>query len=126
MASRKGKFSNRQLDIRAGEMEKALACLEGRWKLIIISRLCANSILRLSELERAIPKISQKMLIQQLRGLERDGIVRRTIHPQVPPKVEYGLTGSGKALKPVSKALLDWVRFRSTKGRSVTIKSTSR
>jgi len=116
MASRKEKFSNRQLDIRAGEMEKALACLEGRWKLIIISRLCANSILRLSELERAIPKISQKMLIQQLRGLERDGIVRRTIHPQVPPKVEYGLTGSGKALKPVSKALLDWVRFRSTRG----------
>jgi DNA-binding HxlR family transcriptional regulator len=116
MASRKGNFSNRQLDIRAGEMEKALACLEGRWKLIIISRLCANSILRLSELQRAIPKISQKMLIQQLRGLERDGIVRRTIHPQVPPKVEYGLTGSGKALKPVSKALLDWVRFRSTSG----------
>jgi DNA-binding HxlR family transcriptional regulator len=114
MASRKRNFSNRQLDIKAGEMEKALACLEGRWKLIIISRLCANSILRLSELERAIPKISQKMLIQQLRGLERDGIVRRTMHPQVPPKVEYGLTGSGEALKPVFKALLAWVKFRST------------
>src|SRR6202162_5052784 len=114
MASRKGKFSNEQLDVRAREMEKALACLEGRWKMIIMSRLCANSILRLSELERAIPKISQKMLIQQLRGLERDGIVRRTIHPQVPPKVEYGLTGSGEALKPVFMALLNWVKFRST------------
>ena len=112
MASRKKNFNNKQRDIWAGEMEKALACLEGRWKMIIISRLCANSILRLSELERAIPKISQKMLIQQLRGLERDGIVRRTMHPQVPPKVEYGLTGSGEALKPVFKALLDWVKFR--------------
>jgi DNA-binding HxlR family transcriptional regulator len=114
MASRNRNFSNKQHDIWASEMEKALACLEGRWKMIIISRLCANSILRLSELERAIPKISQKMLIQQLRGLERDGIVRRTIHPQVPPKVEYGLTGGGEALKPVFKALLDWVKFRST------------
>ena len=114
MAHRKKNFSNRQLDVLASEMERALACLEGRWKMITISRLCANSILRLSELERAIPKISQKMLIQQLRGLERDGIVRRTMYPQVPPKVEYGLTGSGEALKPVFKALLAWVKFRST------------
>jgi DNA-binding HxlR family transcriptional regulator len=114
MASRKRNCSSRQVDIKAGEMEKAIACLEGRWKMIILSRLCANPILRLSELERAIPKISQKMLIQQLRGLERDGIVRRTIHPQVPPKVEYGLTGSGEALKPVFKALLAWVKFRPT------------
>jgi DNA-binding HxlR family transcriptional regulator len=112
MASRKTNYSNKQRDIWAGEMEKALACLEGRWKMIIISRLCANSILRLSELERAIPKISQKMLIQQLRGLERDGIVRRTMHPQVPPKVEYGLTGSGEALKPVFKALLEWAKLQ--------------
>ena len=116
MASRKKNFSNKQRDILAGEMEKALACLKGRWKLIIISRLCSNSILRPSELERAIPKISQKMLIQQLRGLERDGMVRRTMHPQVPPKVEYGLTGIGEALKPVFETLLDWVKFRSTRG----------
>jgi DNA-binding HxlR family transcriptional regulator len=116
MASRKRNFTDGQHDILAGEMEKALACLEGRWKLIIISRLCSNTILRLSELERSIPKISQKMLIQQLRGLERDGIVRRTMHPQVPPKVEYGLTGIGEALKPVFETLLDWVKFRSTRG----------
>jgi DNA-binding HxlR family transcriptional regulator len=115
MAPGKKTLNNKQRDIWAGEMEKALACLEGRWKMMIISRLCTNSILRLSELERAIPTISQKMLIQQLRGLERDGIVRRTMHPQVPPKVEYGLTGSGEALKPVFKALLDWVKFRSTR-----------
>jgi DNA-binding HxlR family transcriptional regulator len=112
MALGKKNFSNKQRDIWASEMEKALACLEGRWKMMIISRLCANSVLRLSELERAIPTISQKMLIQQLRGLERDGIVRRTMHPQVPPRVEYGLTRSGEALKPVFKALLEWVKLQ--------------
>ena len=112
MALRQKNVSNKQRDIWASEMEKALACLEGRWKMIIISRLCASSILRLSELEKAIPTISQKMLIQQLRGLERDGIVRRTTHPQVPPRVDYGLTGSGEALKPVFKSLLAWVKFR--------------
>jgi DNA-binding HxlR family transcriptional regulator len=112
MALRQKNVSNKRRDIWASEMEKALACLEGRWKMIIISRLCASSILRLSELEKAIPTISQKMLIQQLRGLERDGIVRRTTHPQVPPRVDYGLTGSGEALKPVFKSLLAWVKFR--------------
>src|ERR1700723_3683803 len=112
MASRKTNYSNKKRDIWAGEMEKALACLEGRWKMIIISRLCANSILRLSELERAIPKISQKMLIQQLRGLDRDGIVRRTMNPQEPPKGEYGLPGRGDALRPVFKVLLEWAKFQ--------------
>jgi DNA-binding HxlR family transcriptional regulator len=53
-------------------------------------------VLRFSELERAIPAISQKMLIQQLRQMENDGIVRRIVHPQVPPKVEYCLTDWGR------------------------------
>ena len=56
--------------------------------------------------------VSQKMLIQQLRGLERDGIVERTIHPQVPPKVEYKLTTAGKALRPALRALLAWATLR--------------
>lgn len=69
--------------------EEALKVLEGRWKLVIIFRLFAQRVLRFSDLERAIPAVSQKMLIQQLRQLERDGIVQRTVHPQVPPRVEY-------------------------------------
>jgi DNA-binding HxlR family transcriptional regulator len=64
--------------------------------------------LRFSELERSIPGVSQKMLIQQLRDLERDGIVTRTIHPQVPPKVEYELTSWGQAMCPALDALLEW------------------
>src|SRR3979409_1839176 len=92
--------------------EQALKVLEGRWKMIIIFHLFTRPVLRFSELERAIPAVSQKMLIQQLRELERDGIVRRTVHPQVPPKVEYDLTKLGRALCPALDALLKWAALR--------------
>jgi DNA-binding HxlR family transcriptional regulator len=88
--------------------------LEGRWKLVIIFHLFVQPVMRFSELERAIPSASQKMLIQQLRGLERDGIVRRTVHPQVPPKVEYELTKFGQALCPALQALLKWAGLQDT------------
>jgi DNA-binding HxlR family transcriptional regulator len=96
---------------------EAFKLLEGRWKLVIIHNLggpegAKMPIKRFSELERAIPNVSQKMLIQQLRCLERDGIVQRTIHPQVPPKVEYQLTEIGEALRPTLRALLDWADLR--------------
>jgi DNA-binding HxlR family transcriptional regulator len=67
---------------------------------------------RISELERALPAISQKMLIQQLRQMESDGMVRRIVHHQVPPKVEYGLTDWGQALCPALDALLKWAALR--------------
>src|SRR5260221_10848768 len=79
-------------------VEQALKILEGRWKLVILFHLFGGKVLRFSELERAIPAISQKMLIQQLRQMERDGIVRRIVHQQVPPKVEYHLTSWGQEL----------------------------
>jgi DNA-binding HxlR family transcriptional regulator len=96
---------------------EAFELLEGRWKLIIIHNLFGREggkapVMRFSELERAIPTVSQKMLIQQLRSLERDGIVQRTIYPQVPPKVEYQLTSLGEALRPTLRALLDWANLR--------------
>ena len=86
--------------------------LEGRWKLVILFHLFVQPVMRFSELERAIPAVSQKMLIQQLRDLEKDGIVRRTVHPQVPPKVEYALTPFGQALCPALDALLKWAALR--------------
>ncbi|MBD3769388.1 MAG: helix-turn-helix transcriptional regulator [Rhodobacterales bacterium] len=89
-------------------VETALRMLEGRWKMIILFHLFSQHLMRFSDLERAIPAISQKMLIQQLRKLEADGIVRRIVHPQVPPKVEYCLTDWGKALCPALDALLIW------------------
>ena len=89
-------------------VEQAFKVLEGRWKLVILFQLFGGKVLRFSDLERAIPAISQKMLIQQLRQMESDGIVRRIVHPQVPPKVEYGLTEWGQALCPALDALLKW------------------
>ena len=66
-------------------MQDALRPLEGRWKLMIMAQLLAGPAMRFSDLERALPQISQKMLIQRLRDLEEDGIVSRTLYPQVPP-----------------------------------------
>jgi DNA-binding HxlR family transcriptional regulator len=96
----------------ADRVEQALKFLEGRWKLVILFRLFGGKVLRFSELEKAIPAISQKMLIQQLRQMEADGIVRRIVHHQVPPKVEYGLTDWGQALCPALDALLQWAAAR--------------
>ena len=94
-------------------IECAFRMLEGRWKMVIIFHLFARGILRFSELEKAIPGVSQKMLIQQLRELERDGIVTRTVHPQVPPKVEYALTKWGQAMCPALDELLGWAALRA-------------
>ncbi len=80
--------------------------------VILYHLFSATGALRFSELERAIPAVTQKMLIQQLRELERDGIVARTIYPQVPPKVEYALTPVGLALRPALHALLEWADLR--------------
>ncbi|WP_442582730.1 winged helix-turn-helix transcriptional regulator [Mesorhizobium sp. ASY16-5R] len=96
----------------ASGVENVLRMLEGRWKLVILFHLFGGKVLRFSDLERAIPAISQKMLIQQLRQMEADGIVRRIVHHQVPPKVEYRLTDWGQSLCPALDALLKWAASR--------------
>ena len=92
----------------ADGVEQVLKILEGKWKLLILFHLFGGQVKRFSELEKAIPAITQKMLIQQLRQLEADGIVTRTIYHQVPPKVEYSLTDWGQELCPALDALLKW------------------
>jgi DNA-binding HxlR family transcriptional regulator len=99
-------------EVAAERVEQALKLVKGRWKLEILFRLFGGRVQRFSELERAIPDISQKMLIQQLRQMERDGIVWRVTHPEVPPRVEYRLTEWGQALCPALDALLRWAAKR--------------
>jgi len=94
-------------------IEQAFKVLEGRWKLLILFHLFGGRVLRFSDLERAIAAISQKMLAQQLRQLEADGIVQRAVHAQVPPKVEYRLTPWGQALCPALDGLLKWAESRA-------------
>lgn len=93
-------------------VEDVIRMLEGRWKFVILFHLFGGKMLRFSDLERAIPTVSQKMLIQQLRAMENDGIVTRLVHHQVPPKVEYGLTEWGQTLCPALDALLKWAERR--------------
>lgn len=93
-------------------VEEVLRMLEGRWKLIILFHLFDGKVQRYSDFEKLIPGISQKMLAQQLRQLEFDGIVARKVYPQVPPKVEYRLTDWGQSLCPALDALLKWAEQR--------------
>ncbi|KQP91993.1 helix-turn-helix domain-containing protein [Methylobacterium sp. Leaf117] len=97
----------------AAATSETLRVLEGKWKIVIIVQLFAAKVpLRFSELEKRIEGVNQKMLIQQLKELEKDGIVTRTVYPQVPPKVEYALSEMGVALGPSIEALIDWALAR--------------
>lgn len=112
-----GKHDHHTPATAASGIEDAIQMLEGRWKLVILFHLFGGKKRRFSELERAIPSISQKMLIQQLRQLEQDGIVARIVHAQVPPKVEYHLTEWGQSLCPALDELLTWAEKRPTPKR---------
>src|ERR1700745_300706 len=109
----KGKQKHTEASAAKG-VEEVLRILEGRWKLVILFHLFAGKVRRFADLRRAIPAVSEKMLIQQLRQMERDRIVRRFVHHQVPPKVEYSLTEWGQALCPALDALLTWVERRES------------
>jgi DNA-binding HxlR family transcriptional regulator len=78
-----------------------------RWTVLIVGVL-ADGDARFSELRRRIEGVSQKMLTQTLRGLERDGLVRRTVYPEVPVRVEYALTDAGRTLQAPLRALQEW------------------
>ena len=91
--------------------EATLAVINGTWKVPILFHL-AKGTRRFSELRRDLDAISQKVLTQQLRELERDGIVARKVYAQVPPKVEYSLTVSGRSLTPVVRVMCRWGNSR--------------
>lgn len=84
-----------------------LKVIGGKWKPLLMW-LIAQETMRFNELQKSMPGVTQKMLTQQLRELEADGLVQRTVYPVVPPKVEYSLTEYGKTLEPVLKAMATW------------------
>jgi DNA-binding HxlR family transcriptional regulator len=88
-------------------VQATLRVLGGKWKLLILWHL-KDAAKRYSELKRLIPEITEKMLIQQLRELEREDIVSRKMLAEMPPKVEYAFTDYGKTLIPVFKPLCEW------------------
>lgn len=90
-------------------VEATLSVIGGRWKPVILFRLMEADHLRFNELRRILPSaITQKMLTQQLRELEADGVVERRVYAEVPPRVDYRLTAHGRSLAPVLIAMRDW------------------
>ncbi|SKC85573.1 transcriptional regulator, HxlR family [Burkholderia sp. YR290] len=110
----------------AADVEAVFRLLEGRWKLVILFHLFGGQVQRFSDLEKLIPGISQKMLAQQLRQLEADGIVERKQYPQVPPKVEYRMTEWGQALCPALDSLLKWAEEKNMNKEDAIQKNMNR
>jgi DNA-binding HxlR family transcriptional regulator len=88
-------------------VETALHVLGGKWKVLILWHLM-GATQRYGALRRMLPDITEKMLIRQLRELERDGIITRTSYPSVPPRVEYSISAYGCSLSPILTALCQW------------------
>lgn len=84
-----------------------LGLIGGKWKPVILFCI-SNGVDRFGALQRAIPAVTKQMLTQQLREMEADGLLSRTVHPVVPPRVDYALTGRGRSLLPVIAAMRDW------------------
>lgn len=96
------------LDPNRCAVDQALEVLSGKWKPRILWRLVGGT-LRFSDLQRAIPPVTQRMLTLQLRELERDGLVVRKVYAEVPPKVEYSLTAPARKLMPSMQAMGKWL-----------------
>lgn len=89
-------------------IEKSLEIFTGKWKVIILFQIFQYETLRFSELQRLIPSITKKMLSGQLRDLEKNGILKRGVFPEIPPKVEYSVTAHGKTLTPLLSEMHRW------------------
>lgn len=92
-------------------VEAALDLIGGKWKAIILFRILEETR-RFNELRRLLPGLTQRMLTNQLRELERDGLIARKVYAEVPPKVEYSMTAFGKTLEPVLLTLKQWAEIQ--------------
>ncbi len=88
-------------------VEATISLIDGKWKCVILWHLRAGTA-RFNEIRRRVPDVTQRMLTNQLRELEADGLIVRTVYAQVPPKVEYSLSPLGRTLEPVLMALKGW------------------
>jgi DNA-binding HxlR family transcriptional regulator len=101
-------------------VETTLGVIGGKWKSVILYFLLKRGVMRFSELQREMPKVTQQMLSAQLRELEADGLIHREVYPQVPPKVEYSLTPFGLTLKPIILAMIDWGKLFDARTQEAT------
>ena len=101
-------MAKRNYDCHFGcSVEATLDVIGGKWKGVVLFHLLGRKH-RYNELRRLLPDVTQRMLTLQLRELERDGVVLRSVYPEVPPRVEYELTDFGKSLKPILLLMREW------------------
>ncbi len=102
------KVRHSRLDCSPGcAVEAAISLIDGKWKCVILFHLL-DATVRFNEIRRRIPGVTQRMLTNQLRELEMDGLIVRTVYAQVPPKVEYSISPLGLSMRPVLVALKGW------------------
>ncbi|WP_310011027.1 helix-turn-helix domain-containing protein [Brucella pseudogrignonensis] len=102
------KVKHSRFDCSPGcSVEAAIGLIDGKWKSVVLFHLL-DGTLRFNELRRQIPGVTQRMLTNQLRELEEDGLIDRKVYAQVPPKVEYSLSPLGRSIEPILLALKDW------------------
>ncbi|WP_445487992.1 winged helix-turn-helix transcriptional regulator [Niallia sp. 03133] len=111
MNVKKAETINKKYNI---SVEATLEVIGGKWKCVILCHL-THGKKRTSELKRLMPNITQKMLTQQLRELEEDGVINRIIYQQIPPKVEYELSEYGKSLESILDSLCNWGKTHITR-----------
>ncbi|WP_227979146.1 winged helix-turn-helix transcriptional regulator [Nocardia spumae] len=93
-------------------IDAAMDVVAGKWKSLILWELQENGVRRFAELRRALVGVSEKMLVQQLREMEEDGLIHREVYPQVPPRVEYSMTEHGTSLNAALAPLAEWGKDR--------------
>lgn len=98
-----------QIKLLQGQFRKAVGMISGRWKLEILY-LLSHGTRRFGELKRGLPGITQHMLTAQLRALERDGLIKRTVYAEVPPRVEYENTPAARKLRPIFVEIVQWAQ----------------
>ena len=102
------KFTDNEAIARCESMSRMQAVLGGKWKILILWYIATYEVQRFGELMRRIAGISQSTLTKQLRELEEDGLVHREIYREIPPKVEYSLTETGRSLVPILTDMVLW------------------
>lgn len=106
-------MANKHKNYTECPVEATLNLIQGKWKVVIMFRLI-DETRRFNELAKLLPKVTQRMLTNQLRELEADGLVSRKVYAEVPPKVEYSLTGLAKSLMPILLSIKDWGKENMT------------
>lgn len=100
----------KKLDYEYCRAAPVLEWIGNKWALVVLMKISGNEPVRFNELYRSIPSVSEKVLSQVLRQLSTDGLIERRLYPDVPPRVEYSVTGLGRGLLPRVEALINWGR----------------